>query len=169
MTHDGLLYGAQPEVEGQKTLAVINAMIGDLGTWQRGLPLEDELRAHLGRRHDLVGTGRNWRDLHDRTLRPAACRPLPRRVHRPVQDGPYRRLAEGHYGGFFGWPNFSATPTGGFMGMPGTANRASLRVIDIYRRDGDKLAENWVFIDLLHFWKGQGVDILARMAEVPRT
>jgi hypothetical protein len=37
-----------------------------------------------------------------------------------------------------------------------------MRVIDIYRRDGDKLAENWVFIDLLHFWKQQGVDILAR-------
>ena len=36
-------------------------------------------------------------------------------------------------------------------------------VVDIYRRDGDKLAENWVFIDLLHFWKQQGLDVLERM------
>jgi len=35
-------------------------------------------------------------------------------------------------------------------------------VIDIYRREGDKLAENWIFIDLLYFWNQQGVDILAR-------
>ena len=32
-----------------------------------------------------------------------------------------------------------------------------------YRRDGDKLTENWVFIDFLHFWKMQGVDILANI------
>ena len=38
-----------------------------------------------------------------------------------------------------------------------------IAVVDIFRRDGDKLAENWVFIDLLHFWKQQGLDILQRM------
>ena len=71
-------------------------------------------------------------------------------------------VAEGHYGGFFGWPNFTALHVGGFMGMPGSDQRGEMRVIDIYRREGDKLAENWIFIDLLHFWKQQGVDILAR-------
>jgi hypothetical protein len=47
------------------------------------------------------------------------------------------------------------------MGVPGNDLRADMRVVDIYRRDGDKLAENWVFIDMLHFLKMQGVDILA--------
>ena len=74
------------------------------------------------------------------------------------------RIAEGHFGGFFGWPNFTARPTGGFMGMPATNKLGEFRVIDIYRREGDKLAENWVFIDLLHFWKDQGFDILKRMS-----
>ena len=55
------------------------------------------------------------------------------------------------------------------MGMPATQKAGDFRVIDIYRCAGDKLAENWIFIDLLHFWKQQGVDILARMAEVPRS
>ena len=36
-------------------------------------------------------------------------------------------------------------------------------VVDIFRRDGDKLAENWMFTDLLYFWKQQGLDILERM------
>ena len=26
-----------------------------------------------------------------------------------------------------------------------------MRVVDIYRREGDKLAENWIFIDIPHF------------------
>ena len=51
------------------------------------------------------------------------------------------------------------------MGMPATNKVGEFRVIDIYRREGDKLAENWVFIDLLHFWKEQGLDILKRMSE----
>jgi hypothetical protein len=35
-----------------------------------------------------------------------------------------------------------------------------MRVVDLYRRGGDKLAENWIFIDILHFLKQQGVDLL---------
>ena len=43
MSHDGLLYDDQPEAQGRATLASINAMISDLGTWGLGLPLEEEL------------------------------------------------------------------------------------------------------------------------------
>ena len=48
------------------------------------------------------------------------------------------------------------------MGMPGSEKSADMRVIDIYRRQGDKLTENWIFIDLLHFWNQLGVDLLTR-------
>ena len=54
------------------------------------------------------------------------------------------------------------------MGMPATGKPGDMRVIDMYRREGDMLAANWIFIDLLHFWKQQGVDILERMAQNPR-
>lgn len=169
MPHDALMFAPQPPSEGQKTLTAINAMISDLGQWDSGLSLEDELR-------------RTW---HENMIwwGPAgigATYTIER--YAKQHSGPFRasftdrsktghicRLAEGHYGGFFGWPNFTATPSGGFMGMPATGKPGEFRVIDIYRREGDKLAENWVFIDLLHFWNQQGVDILARMTEVPRT
>ena len=49
------------------------------------------------------------------------------------------------------------------MGLPGTDTPADMRVIDMYRRDGDKLTENWVFIDLLHWAAMQGLDVLGRM------
>jgi hypothetical protein len=35
-----------------------------------------------------------------------------------------------------------------------------MRVVDIYRRDGDKLAENWIFIDFLHYFRQLGIDLL---------
>ncbi len=161
-THDGLLLDEQPADEGEKTLAVINAMIADLGRWDSGLSLEEELARTW--HQDMIWWGPEGIGATYTIERYA-------RQH----SGPFRaaftdrsktnhacRLAEGHYGGFFGWPNFTATPTGGFMGMPATGKPGEFRVIDIYRRVEDKLAENWIFIDLLHFWKGQGVDILAR-------
>ena len=76
------------------------------------------------------------------------------------------RLAEGHFGGFFGWPNFTARLTGPFAGQAPTGKVGAFRVIDIYRRAGDKLAENWVFIDMPHFWLSQGVTILPEDAAV---
>lgn len=169
MTHDGLLYGPQSPTEGKATLALINAMIADLGQWQSGLSLEDELRRTWS--EDMIWWGPagigatftipRYAEQHAAPFRAGfADRSKTRHV---------ARLAEGHYGGFFGWPNFTAVPTGGFMGMPGTGKPGAFRVIDIYRRAGDRLAENWVFIDLLHFWKQQGVDVLARMADVART
>ncbi len=169
MTHDGLMFGPQPAEEGERTLAAINAMISDLGQWDSGLSLEDELRRTWC--EDMIWWGPSGI---------GATYTIERYAQQ--HSGPFRagfadrsktkhicRMAEGCYGGFFGWPNFTARPTGGFMGMPATDKAAEFRVIDVYRRKGDKLAENWIFIDLLHFWKQQGVDILGRMAKVPRT
>ena len=82
---------------------------------------------------------------------------------------PCQCTGAGNFGGFFGWPNLTLTPTGGFMGMPASEKPGDMRVIDMYRREGDKLSENWIFIDLLHFWNQQGVDILDRIKKTPRT
>ena len=49
------------------------------------------------------------------------------------------------------------------MGMPKSSERLEFRVIDIYRRQDDKLIENWIFIDLLHVMHQQGLDVLGRM------
>jgi hypothetical protein len=83
-----------------------------------------------------------------------------------VYNGHICRLSEGHYGGFFGWANLSMTASGGFMGMPASDKPTEMRVVDIYRRDGDKLAENWIFIDLLHFLSLQGLNVLERLEEI---
>ena len=41
-----------------------------------------------------------------------------------------------------------------------------MQVVDMYRREGDRLAQNWVFIDLLHYLRLSGVDVLGRFAGI---
>jgi len=157
---NGLLYSSQPKEVGERTLNCINSMISDLGQWKLGLPLEEELSRTWHK--DMIWWGpegigatytiERYAKQHSGPFR-AAFSNRSKTKH-------IARLAEGHFGGFFGWPNFSASPSAGFMGFPPSDILGDFRVIDIYRREGDKLAEYWVFIDLLHSWKMQGRDLL---------
>ena len=162
LTHDGLLYHSQPPEAGTVTLAAINAMISDLGQWALGLPLEEELARTW--HDDMLWWGPEGIGATYTIERYAKQHSAPFRAGfaNRSKTRHIARLAEGHYGGFFGWPNFTVEPIGGFMGMPATGKLGEFRVIDLYRHSGDKLAENWIFIDLPHFWKMQGVDVLAR-------
>jgi len=166
MTHDGLLYEGQDQATGEATLALINAMISDLGQWQLGLPLEEELARTWA--DDMIWWGPEGVGATYTIERYAKQHSGPFRAAFAdrAATGHLARLAEGNYGGFFGWPNFTARHVGGFMGMPACDGLGEFRVIDIYRREGGKLAENWIFIDLLHFWKCLGVDILERFAGI---
>lgn len=166
MTHGGLLFGPTDPAEGVRTLAAINAMIGDISGWTGGSI--DGLIAELRRtwNEDMIWWGpagigatytiERYAEQHSGPFRLAF---RDRRF-----NGHVCKLAEGHFGGFFGRPNLTLTHSGGFMGMPGSETPVDMRVIDLYRRDGDKLTENWIFIDLLHVWHQQGLDVLGRMA-----
>jgi hypothetical protein len=162
VTHSGRMDDAQDPAIGEKTLAAINAMISDLGTWQLGLPLEEELARTWN--DDMIWWGPAGIGATYTIERYAKQHSGPFRAGFTDRTGTGHlcRLAEGEFGGFFGWPNFTAVATGGFMGMPATGKPGEFRVVDIYRRGGDKLSENWVFIDLLHWLKTQGLDVLER-------
>ena len=48
------------------------------------------------------------------------------------------------------------------MGLPKSDGKIEFKVIDIYRRGDNKLAENWIFIDILSIFYQQGVDVLGQ-------
>jgi predicted ester cyclase len=162
-THDGLLLGPQPAAEGAATLALINRMIGDIGAWKGGLPLEDELRRTWD--EEMIWWGPAGIGATYTIERYAKQHSGPFRAAFSERSGTghVARLAEGHYGGFFGWPNFSAVHSGSFLGIEGTGKRCSFKVIDIYRRAGDRLAENWVFIDMPAFLEQIGHPLALEM------
>ena len=167
-THDGILLDPQDPVEADKTLAVVNQMIADLS--QLNVTANDryppEVLANTW--HDYMiwygpaGIGatytiRRYQEQHSYPFREG--------LKDKVYNGHICRYAEGNYACFFGWPNLSHTPRGGFLGLPG-GKRADMRVVDVYRREGEKLAENWVLIDLPYWLKMQGLDIIERTRQI---
>lgn len=166
-THDGLLLGPQDAAEGAKTLARINHMIGSIdhaNAAAKPPSPRDELAVDW--QDDMIWwgpTGIGATYTIDRYIEQHQG-PFRRAMENRTFNGHLCRMAEGSYGGFFGWPNLTLTNRNGFMGVPGSDTRADMRVVDIYRRDGEKLVENWVFIDMLHFLKMQGVDVLAGLS-----
>ncbi len=167
-THDGLLLSEQPPGDGEKTMALVNRMIDDLSALN--VSGDDRCPPEVLQRtwHDDMiwygptGIGATYtipryQEQHQYPFRT--------QLKDKVFNGHVARIAEGNYCGFFGWPNLTNTPTGGFLGLPGNETRADMRVVDIYRRDNDKLAENWVLIDLLHWLSMQGLDVLRRLRQ----
>lgn len=163
-THDGLLFEDAPRDESEKTLALINSMIGDINAHHDYATPQEELARCW---HDDMlwwgpeGIGATY--TIDRYVQQHQ-RPFRTQIKDRVFNGHLCRLAEGNFGGFFGWANLTVTNAGGYMGLP-AGDPADMRVVDLYRRDGDKLAENWIFIDMLHFLSMQGLDVLGRMQE----
>lgn len=165
-TCDGILVDPQNPHESRKTLDLVHRMIDDLT--ELNVSGDDRCPPEVLQKtwHDDMiwygptGIGATYtipryQEQHQYPFRT--------QVKDKMFNGHVARFAEGNYAGFFGWPNLTNTPTGGFLGLPGNEVRADMRVVDIYRRDGDKLAENWVFIDLLHWMSMQGIDVLTNI------
>lgn len=74
------------------------------------------------------------------------------------------RIGEGNYVASTGWPSITATHTGGgWLGLAPTGRAISMRVMDFWRREGDRLDENWVMIDLIDLLNQMGLDVFARL------
>jgi len=168
-THDGLLIEPQDQQESQKTLKLVNQMISDLTDLNKNendCPHPDLLKKTW--HEDMIwygpaGIGASYtipryQEQHQFPFR--------RGLKDKVFNGHICRFAEGNYAGFFGWPNLTNTPIGGFLGLPASNIAADMRVVDIYRREGEKLSENWVLIDLPWWLKQQGVDVLERTKKI---
>ena len=73
------------------------------------------------------------------------------------------RFADGAYVASTGWPSINATHVGPWLGVPGTGNRITMRVMDWWRCEGGLLKENWVFIDVAHVLLQSGYDVFGRL------
>jgi len=163
--HEGLLFEDAPEGEGTATLALVNEMISDLSSLNEsgsmGCPPEILEKTWS---KDMLWYGPAGIGATYTIPRYQEQHQLPFRQNLDDKRflGHVCRFAEGNFACFFGWPNLTNTPIGGWLGLPGGGVNAEMQVVDIYRREGDKLAENWVLIDIPYWLKQQGLDILDR-------
>jgi len=73
------------------------------------------------------------------------------------------RFADGDYSCLGGWPSLNMIQVKPFLGQQIVDKRVYMRVCDFWRRDGEKLAENWVFVDGLHFLLQLDYDVLGAL------
>ena len=74
------------------------------------------------------------------------------------------RPADGNYVASTGWPSVDATHTGyGWLGQQATNRKVGMRVMDFWRRDGDRFRENWVLIDIPDLLLQMGFDLFAQI------
>lgn len=167
-TADGVLLDPQNDAESQKTLDLILRMCDDLVGDGMESP-SDMLRNTW--HEDMLWFG-PWGIGATYTIERYQLQhqhPFRSGLENIRFNGHVLEHAEGNYGGWFGWPNLSMKQGEGFMGLPASDRPTEMRVVDIYRRDGDKLAENWIFIDLIHYLRLLGVDILDRTTSIGPT
>ncbi|WP_299986235.1 nuclear transport factor 2 family protein [uncultured Ruegeria sp.] len=161
-THDGLLYDAHPEAEGRATVQLIADMVTDLRANKVGSP-EDHMTRFWTPDMCWFGPGGIGASAFFDGYRRGHSGPFEDGLEYVTYTEHVARLGESNFGGFFGYPSLTVRSTGGFMGLPPSDVAANMRIVDLYRRDGDRLAENWIFIDIPHFIATQGVDILAEL------
>jgi hypothetical protein len=167
--HNGLLYEDAPENEGIKTLALVNKMVDDLSalndSGSMGCPPEILEKSWS---KDMIWYGPGGIGASYTIPRYQIQHQLPFRNNLKDKkfNGHVCRFAEGNFACFFGWPNLSNVPIGGFLGLPGGEVKADMQVVDVYYRKDDKLSENWVFIDIPFWLKQQGLDIFERTQQI---
>jgi len=167
--HDGLLFEDADEHEGRKTLDLVNMMVDDLSklneSGSMGCPPEVLERAWS---KNMIWYGPGGIGASYTIPRYQEQHQLPFRSSLVDKsfNGHVCRFAEGNFACFFGWPNLTNRPIGGFLGLPGGQIKAEMQVVDVYYRQGNKLSENWVFIDIPYWLKQQGLDIIARTKEI---
>ena len=167
--HDGLLFEDAPEEEGIATVNLVNKMVEDLDVLNRSgaMGCPPEVLA-LSWSEDMIWYGPAGIGASYTIPRYQMQHQLPFRNNLTDKkfNGHVARFAEGNFSCFFGWPNLSNRSIGGFLGMPAGGASADMQVVDVYYREGDKLVENWVLIDIPFWLKQQGLDIFDRTQKI---
>jgi len=160
LSYDGILTEMTDLEEGKKSLQLTEDMIKALGNFDgKNLStMQMEKYWHPNMMwYGPAGTGstrglKGFQDYHQK----------PFLVGFPDRKGGHHaaRFGDGFYSCSTGWPSIYATHGGdGWMGIEARHQKITMRVMDWWRREGNMLKENWVFIDKVDLLKQLGIDV----------
>lgn len=164
---DGLVSVANPLVTDQ-SLQVVSDMLTGLSQHAIGGVEAMNLEQYWHPKSSWygpsgIGTGRgiagfrNWHQIPFLNAMP----------NRRSKEGAGVMFAEHNYVAFTAWPGMEMTLSGGgWLGIAPSDKDITMRSLDFWRVEQDKIRENWVLVDLLHVYDQLGVDVLARMREL---
>jgi hypothetical protein len=161
LTQDAIMLTAQDPAQSEQSLKLVEAMIAGLMSY------DGKSLASMGMRRFWtpqfhwygpggIGSARGHAD-YERAHQGPFLKAFPDRV-----GGNHKcRIGEGAYVASTGWPSINATHLGDdWVGIAATNKRITQRIMDYWRRDGEMLAENWVFIDMVDLIGQFGINLL---------
>lgn len=167
---DGVLLAAQPDAEDAASMSLIRNMIyAGLNAFDKTELKSMGMRAYF--QEDLkwfgpcgIGTMDSLKEFEDLHQQPWLVAFPDRKV--ADIDG---LIAEGRYMAAIGFGDVVAHQTGPYLDAAPSGNRIEITGTDMWNRNGDKIEENWVFVDMIDMFEQMGVDLFARMREVIET
>ncbi len=169
-TNDGIIPGPWDEVKANASCDHIVTMLKHMKKHpSQGGPEKMEMPRFWSERVNWygpagIGTGRgiagfrNWHQI-------PFLNGMPDRG-RYVDEITYHFFGDGNYAAVTGWPNMIQTVTNdGWMGIAPTGKRITMKSLDFWRLENNKIRENWVMVDLLDAYQQLGVDVFARLRE----
>jgi hypothetical protein len=161
-TQDGLLRAESDPALGRGCLDLVMQMIAGLGRYDQ-INLESMGMSRFWHPQMMwygpcgIGTTRAMAGFERHHQQPFLGA-LPDR-----KGGNHRaRFGEGNYAASTGWPSIHATHRGPYLGVAASNKPVTMRVMDWWRAADGLLVENWVLLDLPHFFLQMDIDILAR-------
>lgn len=166
MTGDGIKASSTDKKGGQITLDLTNAMLSGLGDY------DEKTLESMGQNRfwDIqnmmwygpggIGTTRGLKGFEDNHQIPFLAA-FPDRGITPKKGKIYfTQIGDSNYSCDFGFPAMYGTHNGNnWLGLTATGKKITLRVVDYWRREGDRLVENWVMIDMVDILEQLGVDV----------
>lgn len=175
MTGDGIVdYKTLPD-QSKKTLDLTNAMLEGLCSYD-GKSLESMGQERFWDEKNMmwygpsgIGTTRGLKGFQKNHQVPFITAFPDRGITEKQGEDHFTQIGEGNYSCDFGFPAMYGTHTGdGWLGLKATGKRITLRVVDYWRREGDHLKENWVFIDMPHVLKQLGIDVFKELKNLKK-
>ncbi|GAA0182934.1 hypothetical protein SH2C18_52100 [Clostridium sediminicola] len=167
-TNDGVLMGTCDEEESKKSYQIMYDMIfGGLMSFEEKGMGKMGMEKYFGKDFMWygpcgIGSTRGVKGFEKYHQGPFLKAVPDRRLIDDVDDRIY--FGEGKYATLLEWTGFVATHTGNdWLGIPATGKPIVMRNADLYRREGDYLVENWVFLDIIDILLQLGVDIFDRL------
>ncbi len=166
-TQDGLQPLNDSPAERRKSTELVLAMLDCLGRYDGKSLLSMDLENYWHADFMWYGPGGIGTTRGIEGFRQHHQGPFVRSFPDRSVDTKINLVANGNYVATGGWPHMSGTHrVGEWLGLAPTHKELSLRVMDIWRREGELLKENWVAIDILDMLMQMGLDVFAQMRDL---
>ena len=164
-TQDGLQWGANDPARGASSAAMVTEMLLELATkdetWR---PFWHDNMMWFGPAafgsfvglEDFAGFQVPFEQAFSEWI--GGATPGSRTKH-------FTRFGDGDYVCSGGWPSLNLLQAKPFLDQPVVEHRLYMRVCDWWRREGDLLVENWVFVDIPHVLLQMGYDLFADIGQ----